>query len=99
MLVEKIINKRLSKRLVAQSSKEMNDNCSVYPTVVGLFLEIYLHYHTFTYFLFPKLLPISSLNDIKIFQAKDLISLIEIAAKEENVQVLKAAYIRMQVVY
>ena len=35
MLVEKIINKRLSKRLVAQSSKEMNDNCSVYPTVVG----------------------------------------------------------------
>ena len=50
MLVEKIINKRLSKRLVAQSSKEMNDNCLllclVYPTVVGLFLEIYLHYHT-----------------------------------------------------
>ena len=30
---------------------------------------------------------------------KDLLSLIEIVAKEENVQVLKAAYIRMQVVY
>ena len=90
MLVEMIINKRLSKRLVAQSSKEMNDNClllcSVYPTVVGLFLGIYSIHHVLRLRTIFTKLDLSS--QIAYFDIKDLISLIEIAAIEENVQVL-----------